>query len=526
MSKKVNRFFAAALSWNLGLGLFFFIALLSMGGRGIYLYYDRKVPQSMSLSLLRVAFKSMVPVRSYDPARIELDTEAVILDNLYSPLLRMSVTGSIEPDLAEAMSWEGNDVTFKIRDSAQTVDGYPVTAQDAEFTLKRILSLDSNAHGELKTFLCPHQTLKTPFDPCSGIRVEGNSLILTLAKAEYRPFLLQLLANVDFGVIPRRSCDLTKPGAPIVDFRNTSGPYYVEKDDDHGAYVLALRPGHWLAKPTAPRRIEFTPSTPDEALGLLERGEVDFIPTIHTEPTEKQFALRESGQFDFFDTYPLRKLLVGTTVDQLKDFSDEQRLKVMSLIRDAYLTLDQGKHWKPAFDFFPILGEGALTEIQATELKERIARAQKVPLPRKVTLGVFKKRMPEFRKALAAYPEIELVEIINTASFVSLRQRTDFFITSTDTGFHESVSLISYNIASQRFDLTKAQAGSWFERYMSEPEKAKRLEQLRELNFRSAAKGLFMVIGEAPYTAVMKKELQYSGSRYFAENPFWLISKK
>ena len=170
-------------------------------------------------SKVRIAFNAKSSVTAFDPARIQMDVEAIVLDNLYSPLVRMGSDGTIEPFFAEHYWWNGNTLHFKIRENFRTVDGWAVTAKDAEFTLKRILISDSNAHGNLAIFLCTNTKPVDIESECPGIQSTETELRLTVANVKYKPFLLKLLASMDFGIIPKLACNLNSPRYEIRDRR-------------------------------------------------------------------------------------------------------------------------------------------------------------------------------------------------------------------------------------------------------------------------------------------------------------------
>lgn len=502
-----------------------FILALAIGGAFSFAlsFFKQYADKKTSTTLVRIAFKAKTSVHAFDPSRIQLDTEAIVLDNLYSPLIRIASDGTIEPALAEKFWWVDNTLHLKIREDVRTIDGHLLTVQDAIFSLKRILVSNTNAHGNLRIFLCPTQQTFTMTDPCDGIAAHGNELLLTVVKPNYRPFLLKLISSMDFGIIPKIACDDTKPVPAIIDYRNTSGPYYVIKDDPKGAFILQANPSHWLLNTGIPKTLEFHPADPEDAIGLLVKDEVDYISCVNVEPSQRLADLRKNSDINFFETYPIRKLLIGTTFDQLKDFTSEQRLFLYQEIREAVLKNADSNGWTPSLDFFPTLGEGALTESKMNEFKKLNSQAMKVKIHRQVTLGVSKKRWDLFSNALKGNNHFRLVPVSTASAFMPLAERPDFYISATDSSFYESLSLVSYNIKVEKFDLTKDQGAEWLDRYMSAEDKSVRIEMLRDLNFRSLSKGIVGVIGEAPYIEVSRKPFHYTGSKFFAGSPLWLI---
>lgn len=473
---------------------------------------------------VRIAFNARTSVKTFDPAKIQMDTEAVILDNLYSPLLRESNEGLMEPFFAEHYHWNGNALHLQLRSNYKTVDGWRITAKDAEFTLKRALVSNTNAHGDLALFLCPGSSVRDVEAPCPGISATENEIVLTVVKASYKPFLLKLLSSMDFGIIPKAACNLKSPALDIIDHRNTTGPYYVSHDDPHGAFTLSANPGHWLRPTGIPEVLQFAPSQPLEALKALKSGTIDFIPSIMVPPSLELEGLRADNDLNFFDTYPIRKLLIGSTHIKLREFSIAERLAIHEQVREALFKQPESAAWSQSLDFYPTLGEGALTHAQMNELKSSIESSRQTKIHRQITLGVLSQRAFDLlSSALKDNSNIKLVRISKMAPFLPASEQPDFYVYSTDSAFRESFSLVSYNVKAESMDLTKEASAAWMNQYMSLENKEERIHMLKELNFRSLSKGIIGILGEAPYTEVSRKPFRYNGSRFFVGSALWKI---
>ena len=99
---------------------------------------------------LRVAFPYNKKASHYDPAKIYLAPEYVFLQNIYSSLVQVSMdNGDIIEGVAKEYFWKGNDLHLVIREGLKTADGDQITAKDVEFSLKRLMVLSRNAHGNL-----------------------------------------------------------------------------------------------------------------------------------------------------------------------------------------------------------------------------------------------------------------------------------------------------------------------------------------------------------------------------------------
>lgn len=101
-------------------------------------------------SLLRVAFPLDRAVTEYEPTNISIASEYIFLENVFSPLVEMSESGAITPGVAETIHWENDKLILTIRKDLKTRSGRNVTAEDVLFSLKRLLVLTGNTHGNFK----------------------------------------------------------------------------------------------------------------------------------------------------------------------------------------------------------------------------------------------------------------------------------------------------------------------------------------------------------------------------------------
>lgn len=473
---------------------------------------------------VRIAFNSKSSVTKFDPAKIQQDVEAVVLDNLFSPLVRVGVDGTIEPFFAEHYEWSGNTLHLKIRKNLRTIDGWLITARDAEFSLKRILLSKTNAHGNLSLFLCPDETFKNIGSKCSGIESSDDELKLTVIKSSFKPFLLNLLSSMDFGVIPKAACNLDSADLEIKDYRNTSGPYFVSKDDPKGAFELSKNPNHWLAETGIPDGFQFIPSSPNEAIAKMKAGEVDYISCINVDPSMVG-DLRQDSNLNIFETYPIRKFIVASSHSRLKQFSVSERLAIHQRIRNAFTRIPESQGWAPSIDFYPPSGVGSLTSSQSSQLKAMIADSAKTRIHRKIVVAAGASRVEFVKAMLSEDNDFEVVSSSNMAPFMPEAERPDFYIAGTDSAFLESFGLVSYSVLAEQVDMTKAESEIWLTKYLSLEEKTDRVVMINELNARTLMKGVMGILGESPYIHITRKPFRYAGSKYFAGSALWYIRR-
>jgi hypothetical protein len=481
---------------------------------------------------LRVAFPYKAPARFYEPTRIHLAPEYIFLENTFSTLVELSpIDGSIQKGLAEKWNWDGDELRFEIRNDIKTIDGIGVTAADAAFSLKRLLVRTQNTHGNLKDLVCGGEAVTTIEAACEGIRVEGNTLILKISGKS--AFILPMLTGIDFAVIPKGSVDPTS--LDIVDYRNTSGPYYVSKDSESGEIELQLNPQHYHASKEIPQRIQLVPADPKDKLASLElfrKGNVDFVTTIDAARPEEVFALSKSeANSVLHSTANIRTFALFFTERGMRELTLEQRLSIGSKVKTAlsrhFLSLPG---YEVANQFFPSHGDGAIDLSIARSLAERTSSIQSFD-GKKISISVVRAGDVATYKRLIeqALPEASVIEGNVPPAFEKYASGEDMplaFIGAPDTGFNEDISLISYSLTSGIFGLEPEQRQKWLADYMSLGEKNRRITKLKALHENALKDALFVPMFSSPYVALARSGWRIELSKLLANNPLWLLRKQ
>ena len=127
---------------------------------------------------------------SLDPIKMN-DTASLAVGNLiYDGLLKFSPSLKIEGALAESWSTskDGKTLTFKLKKNIFFHNGDPITASDAEFSLKRALSSES--------------TVRKFYDSIKKIRSLDESTLVIELSFPFPPFL-SVLAGATAKILPR-----------------------------------------------------------------------------------------------------------------------------------------------------------------------------------------------------------------------------------------------------------------------------------------------------------------------------------
>lgn len=491
--------------------------------------------QSMNKStaksgVLRIAFPYAKPASVYEPALIHLAPEYIFLENVFSPLIEMSPkTGQIEPGVAESYRWEGNELHLVIRRDLKTISGIPLTAEDAEFSFKRLLTMPGNTHGNFRELLCGNTELKSTTDACEGIRVHGNELVLKTTPAG-KTFLLPMLVTIDFAIIPRSSVDPVS--LKITNFRDTSGPYYVAEDSDKGEIELRANPNHYHYSRNMPQVIRFVPtdnSNPDASLEDFKSGRVDYISTVDSARADEVIEFsRGNPDSVLHTTMNIRSFILTFTRRGQTEISPKERFAIGQKIRAVLWEQMAGKDgYEQSMQFFPSFGEGALDKTRIEHVAEKF-HSPEAPPSAPLRLALVRLGNPaKFVNAVkAALPQIEAYESPKNPNFMkfdSPKDEPQLILSGPDTGFQEDIGLITYSLNAGYFGMTPEGRKKWLVRYMDMPNKSDRMDLLKSLHESVLTEPVIIPLLVAPYAAIARKPWKIGLSQLYANNQLWLI---
>ena len=493
-----------------------------------------KVRKNMKLNndTLRVAFPYKRKVTEYEPTKIHLAPEYIFLENIFSPLIELSKDKGVPISaIAKSFYWVNNELHFEIRDDLYTVDGYKITAKDAEFSLKRVLILSKNTHGNLKDLICAGKTLKNISEPCHSMEVRGNKLILKPERQ--KPFLLKMLAAIDFAIIPIPSMD--SETLKIKDYKNTSGPYYVKEDDGEGNILLMANEGHFHFNKAIPRKIKLVPSGMDgvpNSVTQFKEEKVDFITTIDRLSLEEIVKFSEkSSETKLHRTLNIRTYTVFYTPKGVRRLDAKKRLSIGKTLKKIFR-----EHYKPTSiyeptdQFFPAHGDGGLTEDLKKLSKEIYKKTEDIQDGSGVHLsilgfGSLKGFAPVIEKSLL---KIKVTRDRNAPAFNKYSKESempDMFLAATDVGFMEDIGLITYSINAGLFGFEKVEGQRWLKQYMEILDKEERLKKLRALHFKALSEGILIPLVSTPYVALIRKPWKMELSQIYGNSQLWFIKR-
>ena len=482
-------------------------------------------------SNLRVGFPGYVNVDAYDPTKIHFSDEYILLESIYSPLIELSDDkGTPISCLAEKYYWEGNDLHLVIRDDVQTIDGHTIGVKDVAFSLKRLLILSNNTHGDFKNLICPDIELKSIDEDCPRIVIEGEKIILKLT--EKWDYLIPMLAAIDFAIIPKGSVDLQT--LKIVDYRNTSGPYFVEKDHGEGNIVLRANPHHFHFDKKMAQEIVLVPSRERGKGSAIERynkGEFDHITTAESISFESIKEIDQVG-LQVHETIYIGMGIAYITDRGRKRISlDKRKAFVKSLQKSFREHYRNREGYRTPRQFFLTVENPLITKEDEYLLDKLFEGISMEEFGKGIQVGVVKLRsntLQEYRKIVQKYmPELQMELLYGVPAFgkVADKDMPDYVISFVDSGFLEDIGLLSYTINAGFFGMSQAEGKAWLKDYMNTQDRKVRLGKIREMQLKSLEEGLMVPLFSTPYLAVAREPWRMHLSSLFANNPFWKIRR-
>ena len=511
-----KRFFFVAASLVIGCT---FVLLLICLHEAIMV----KNPSAPKLPL-KMALHFPKATSEFDPAKILVIEDYILTDNLFSRLVEYNTKGELVASVAASFKWHGDELVFSFSNKARTVDGQIIGAKDAELSLKRAVLYKRTGHGDIRNFLCPGMHLTSLNDVCPGIRIEGDQLILKPIKKNYGALLLTALEAADFSIIPIASLNPDPKNPTILNFRNTSGPYYVEKDDPNGAWILNANPNHFHFNQNMPQSIELAQSSIGDIGQLFIDKAIDIIPTSIT-LSEDTFGkiLKDPKYYSVHQSLPINVFGLYFTPNAVREFTTKQRFYIGRVLTEAIFKMYNFPDMKPTEEFLQGLSDGSITEDQRIELRS-LRKVQFPPFFQKpIKVAVLHKNIEKWQRALEDHSEIQFVGSDEVATTVPIEKRADVYFMNNDAAWTESLPLVEYNFSNHTFHLPNLKPKDWIQEYLDAEDKETRIAKLRDLHFQMLKNVVIYPIASGPYFAFAHKPWKLYLSPYAAGTELWRI---
>ena len=482
--------------------------------------------------ILEVAFPSANSITAYEPTKIRFAHQYVLLENIYSPLIDLGDTNS-EPFAAVARMfyWRDNEFHLVIREDLKTIDGYLISVDDVEASLKRLMILSENTHGDFKNLICPETELKSIQDDCPRMVKKGNTLILRpKLKQDY---LVPMLSSIDFAIISKTSFDPVS--LKITDYRNTTGPYYVEEDRGQGHIILKSNPAHFRFEKEMPQEVHLIPTKGmkrEEVIGLFNRGKIDHITTIDSLEVS-DFKKVDSSKNNFHETIHIQTTVAYITEKGKKRIPLKRRLSFAKALQKSfgdYCAKQEG--CRPTREFFFPLTVGDFSRKEETALKNLMDSAEIETSGEGIHLGILLSNPvgleSHVETAKVNMPKLKVEKAKGESSFTDPQDSNmpDYIMVFTDSGFLENIGLISYSMNEGILGLSKKEGKAWLREYMDIEDKLERIKKIRAMHLQSLTQGWMIPLYRTPYVAMARRPWKMHLPELFANNPFWKIRKE
>lgn len=226
-------------------------------------------------------------ITTLDPAQSFEFAGSDVNRNVYGKLVNfdpLNLEAGYEPDLAESwtVSEDGKSITFTMREGVKFHSGNPVTAEDAEFSLRRVIQLNKTPSFILTQFGF------TPENVEETIVADGNTLTITTDKKYATSFVLNCLTStvgsiVDKTLVMENDKDGDLGNEWLATSSAGSGAYEVVRWKPAESVTLSANPEFYKGEPAMKRVIvQHIQESATQRL-LLENGDVDIARNLNPE---------------------------------------------------------------------------------------------------------------------------------------------------------------------------------------------------------------------------------------------------
>jgi oligopeptide transport system substrate-binding protein len=252
-----------------------------------FVFWQRMADEKRSVPHLPPSAPHALRVTAFEPINLALGLSMdfpshVVLDQLFSGLMEVSPEMGLVPDVAE--SWEvsegGRKYLFRLRKDVRWTDGVPVTAQDFEYTWKRLLEPGSDQRWhvflyDIRGALPFHQGELVSADHVAVRALDKFTLAVELeGPTSYFPYLLAFVAGYP---MPRHVFEVHGDAWVELESVVTNGPFRLVSWERGESLILERNPTYHGRFTGNLQRVEcmFHWGQPTKSLQQYEENEVD-----------------------------------------------------------------------------------------------------------------------------------------------------------------------------------------------------------------------------------------------------------
>ena len=226
-------------------------------------------------------------ITTIDPAQSFEFAGSDVSRNIYNKLVNfdpINLDAGYQPDLAESwtVSEDGRTITFTMREGVKFHSGNPVRAKDAEFSLRRVVTLNKTPSFILTQFGFTAENVG------DTIVAEGNTVRITTDKRYATSFVLNCLTAtiggiVDMKVVMANEVDGDLGNAWLATNSAGSGPYSLQGWKPNESVTLVSNPDYYGGAPAMERVIVRHVQESATQRLMLERGDIDVARNLNPE---------------------------------------------------------------------------------------------------------------------------------------------------------------------------------------------------------------------------------------------------
>lgn len=462
-------------------------------------------------------------VKAIDPRKVSSITEAIILLHLYDSLVDYDSTGRIVSSLAESFYWNAGSLVFEIGEKVKTSTGRPLDALDVLISLNLLMLDKNNLHGDLKEILCPNEEIRGIDRECSGLKIQNNKVIITPRDPKYNPWLLDLLASIDYRIIPRENIDTNK--LETIKHLEFSGAYRLIEDSD-SRIIFEANKNHYSYHPRMPQKVTWIKSDESSA-DLFILGQTNLINTaniINNDAYEKIIQQRQNIAIS--RSYEISVEMIKFSKAAIKRLSPEERFSAADKISKRILRDYKKYGHQPTNLFFQTYGEKYISDEQQSQVQLIRNKYSATKLKNEVKLPVTQKRKEKWKDFFENNPQIIPVPYKIFPYLLPHNERPDAFYVFTDLAISLDLATISYNMKQGTFGLFDEEADKWLKDFVATESADKRRDMITELHYNALKNCYIYPFSKLPYTIITTDNWEINQNKYLAATMLWNMRHK
>lgn len=342
--------------------------------------FAAEVPAGVKLSkkqIFNVGIGSEVP--TLDPQKAQDNVSGRVLFDLFEGLLNENEKGEIIAGIADKweVSKDGLIYTFHLRNNAKFSDASPITAEDAVFSIRRLVDpKTASVYTELVSMVknAPEIASGQKKPEELGIKaLDKNTVQFTLNKP--CPYFLKIVAFQNLSIVQKANVEkfgdqFTQPGKLV-----SSGPYKLKYWKIGDKIITERNPNYWNNNKTVIETVNYFPiSDANTELQMFQTGQLDFtfdIPSDKFQELKKTLGNQVATKPHLSSYY----ISLNNEVEPLKNNVKLRQALSMAIDRKILTEKVTGRGELPAFDIVPF---GMANYKQQTYSWEKLSAAQRI----------------------------------------------------------------------------------------------------------------------------------------------------